>query len=149
MSGQTSLFELDADAVLYFDGGSRGNPGLAAYGFVLDRTNGQPLAAEGEAIGVATNNVAEYRGLIEGMRRAGELGVRRLTVHGDSKLVIEQMKGAWRVRAEGLRALHDEARRIARSFESVRFEHVRRGGNAEADRLVNVALDEQEGRAAS
>jgi len=59
---------------------------------------------------VATNNVAEYRGLIEGMRRAGELGVRRLTVHGDSKLVIEQMKGAWRVRAEGLRALHDEAR---------------------------------------
>jgi ribonuclease HI len=149
LSGQTSLFELDEDAVLHFDGGSRGNPGPAAYGFVLDRPNGETLAAAGEAIGVATNNVAEYRGLIEGMRRAGEFGVRRLTVHGDSKLVIEQMKGAWRVRAEGLRALHDEARGIARSFESVRFEHVRRGGNAEADRLVNVALDDEEGRTAT
>jgi probable phosphoglycerate mutase len=146
---QTSLFEVDEDAVLHFDGGSRGNPGPAAYGFVLDRPGGEQLAEGGEAIGVATNNVAEYRGLIEGMRRAGELGVRRLTVHGDSKLVIEQMKGAWRVRAEGLRALHDEARGIARRFESVRFEHVRRGGNAEADRLVNVALDEQEGRTAT
>jgi ribonuclease H / adenosylcobalamin/alpha-ribazole phosphatase len=149
LSGQTSLFELDEDAVLHFDGGSRGNPGPAAYGFVLDRPNGEQLAAAGEAIGVATNNVAEYRGLIEGMRRASELGVSRLTVHGDSKLVIEQMKGAWRVRAEGLRPLHDEARAVARSFESVRFEHVRRGGNAEADRLVNVALDEQEGRTAT
>lgn len=149
MSEQTSLFELDEDAVLHFDGGSRGNPGPAAYGFVLDRPGGEQLAAGGEVIGVATNNVAEYRGLIEGMRRAGELGVRRLTVHGDSKLVIEQMKGVWRVRAEGLRALHDEARGIARGFESVRFEHVRRGGNAEADRLVNVALDEQEGRTAT
>lgn len=135
--------------MLHFDGGSRGNPGPAAYGFVLDRPGGGQLAEGGEAIGVATNNVAEYRGLIEGMRRAGELGVRRLTVHGDSKLVIEQMKGAWRVRAEGLRALHDEARGIARGFDSVRFEHVRRGGNAEADRLVNVALDEQEGRTAT
>lgn len=149
MSEQTSLFEVDEDAVLHFDGGSRGNPGPAAYGFVLDRAGGGQLAEGGEAIGVATNNVAEYRGLIEGMRRAGELGVRRLTVHGDSKLVIEQMKGAWRVRAEGLRALHDEARGIARGFDSVRFEHVRRGGNAEADRLVNVALDEQEGRTAT
>jgi probable phosphoglycerate mutase len=132
--------------VLYFDGGSRGNPGPAAYGFVLERLDGERLAAEGEAIGVATNNVAEYRGLIEGMRRAGELGVRRLAVQGDSKLVIEQMKGAWRVRAEGLRGFHDEARGIARGFESVRFEHVRRSGNAEADRLLNVALDEQAGR---
>lgn len=146
MSGQTSLFEPDEDAVLYFDGGSRGNPGPAAYGFVLERLDGERLAAEGEAIGVATNNVAEYRGLIEGMRRAGELGVRRLAVQGDSKLVIEQMKGAWRVRAEGLRGFHDEARGIARGFESVRFEHVRRSGNAEADRLLNVALDEQAGR---
>jgi probable phosphoglycerate mutase len=146
LSGQTSLFEPDEDAVLYFDGGSRGNPGPAAYGFVLERLDGERLAAEGEAIGVATNNVAEYRGLIEGMRRAGELGVRRLAVQGDSKLVIEQMKGAWRVRAEGLRGFHDEARGIARGFESVRFEHVRRSGNAEADRLLNVALDEQAGR---
>jgi len=148
LSGQTSLFELTEDAVLHFDGGSRGNPGPAAYGFVLDRPRGEQLAAVGEAIGVATNNVAEYRGLIEGMRRARELGIRRLTVHGDSKLVIEQMKGAWRVRAAGLRPLHDEARDMARGFETVRYEHVRRGGNVEADRLVNVALDEHEGRRA-
>ena len=149
MSGQTALFEFADDAVLHFDGGSRGNPGPAAYGFVLDRPAGERLAADGEAIGVATNNVAEYRGLIAGMRRAAELGIRRLTVHGDSKLVIEQMKGAWRVRAEGLRAHHDEANEVARGFESVRYEHVRRGGNAEADRLVNVALDEYEGRVAT
>ena len=149
MSAQTSLFELAEDAVLHFDGGSRGNPGPAAYGFVLDRPDGERLAAVGEAIGIATNNVAEYRALIEGMRRARQLGIRRLTVHGDSKLVIEQMKGAWRVRAEGLRALHEEARAIAGRFESVRYEHVRRGGNAEADRLVNVALDEHEGRVAT
>lgn len=146
MSEQQSLFRSVDDAVLYFDGGSRGNPGLAGYGYVLERPDGEPLAADGDAIGTATNNVAEYRGLIAGMRRAAEFGIRELTVHGDSKLVIEQMKGAWRVRAEGLRGLHDEARALARTFDRVRFEHVRRDGNAEADRLANVAMDRVEGR---
>lgn len=146
MSDQQSLFVIQDDAVLYFDGGSRGNPGPAGYGFVLERPDGETLAADGNTIGTATNNVAEYQGLIAGMRRATELGIRQLKVFGDSKLVIEQMKGAWRVRAEGLRALHLEARALARAFESVSFEHVRRAGNAEADRLANVAMDEAEGR---
>ena len=83
------------------------------------------------------------------MRRAGRARHQSTAVFGDSKLVIEQMKGAWRVRAEGLRALHLEARGIARKFESVTFEHVRRAGNAEADRLANVAMDEEEGRTAT
>lgn len=146
MSEQQRLFTVSDDAVLHFDGGSRGNPGPAGFGYVIERADGERLAAAGDAIGVATNNVAEYRGLIAGMTRAAELGVRNLTVHGDSKLVIEQMKGAWRVRAEGLRELHEEARRVARGFDAVRFEHVRRAGNAEADQLANVAMDAAEGR---
>ncbi len=145
MSDQPTLFALQDEAVLYFDGGSRGNPGPAGYGFVLERPGGESLASDGDAIGVATNNVAEYRGLIAGMRCASELGVRQLKVFGDSKLVIEQMKGTWRVRAEGLRALHQEARTAARAFDAITFEHVRRGGNAEADRLANVAMDEAGG----
>lgn len=146
MSHQQSLFTVEDEAVLYFDGGSRGNPGPAAYGYVVERPDGEQLAAEGRAIGTATNNVAEYRGVIAGMQRATELGIRRLKVFGDSKLVIEQMKGAWKVKAEGLKPLHLEARGVARRFESVTFEHVRRAGNAEADRLANVAMDDAEGR---
>ncbi len=146
MSEQQRLFAVSDDAVLYFDGGARGNPGPAGFGYVIERPDGERLAGAGNAIGVATNNVAEYRGLIAGMLRAVELGIRNLTVVGDSKLVIEQMKGAWRVRAEGLRPLHEEARRIARGFDAVRYEHVRRDGNAEADRLANVAMDAAEGR---
>lgn len=146
MSGQQSLFSVREDAVLYFDGGSRGNPGPAGYGYVLEGPDGETLAADGHAIGTATNNVAEYRGIIAGMRHAVELGIRHLRVFGDSKLVIEQVKGAWRVRAEGLRALHLEASELARQFDSITFEHVRRAGNAEADRLANVAMDEAEHR---
>jgi ribonuclease HI len=142
---QQALFTLADEAVLHFDGGSRGNPGPAGYGYVIARADGERIAAAGGAIGVATNNVAEYRGLIEGMRHALELGIRQLTVHGDSKLVIEQMRGAWRVRAEGLHALHREAKELVRRFESVRFEHVPRAGNFEADRLANVAMDEAAG----
>lgn len=144
--GQQALFTLADEAVLHFDGGSRGNPGPAGFGYVITRPDGEQLAAAGQAIGVATNNVAEYRGLIEGMRRAQEMGLRRLTVHGDSKLVIEQMKGAWKVRAEGLQPLHLEAKGLARRFESIRFAHVARAGNSEADRLANVAMDEAGGR---
>ena len=146
MSEQQVLFPPHEEAVLYFDGGSRGNPGPAGYGYVLERPDGETLASEGQAIGIATNNVAEYRGIIAGMRRATELGIRHLRAFGDSKLVIEQVKGKWRVRAEGLRALHLEASELARAFDSVTFEHVRRAGNVEADRLANVAMDEAAGR---
>ncbi len=143
-AAQQTLFTSSSEAVLNFDGGSRGNPGPAGYGYLIER-DGERLAAAGEAIGVATNNVAEYRALIAGMRRALDLGIARLTVLGDSKLVVEQMKGTWRVRSVGLRALHDEARDLARRFDVVRFEHVRRAGNSEADRLANMAMDEAEG----
>lgn len=145
MSGQQSLFSVQEDAVLYFDGGSRGNPGPAGYGYLLERPDGELIVADGHAIGTATNNVAEYSGLIAGLRRAAELGIRQLRVFGDSKLVIEQMKGTWRVRAEGLKSLQLEARGLARGFDSVTYEHVRRAGNAEADRLANVAMDDAEG----
>lgn len=146
MSEQQSLFATFDEATLYFDGGSRGNPGPAGFGFVLERPDGEGLASGGESIGSATNNVAEYRGLIAGLTRALELGVSRLAVYGDSKLVIEQMKGTWRVRAAGLQDLHAEARALARRFAEVRFAHVRRAGNAEADRLANVAMDRADGR---
>jgi ribonuclease HI len=141
VSAQGTLFGAEDEAVLHFDGGARGNPGPAGFGYVLRRPDGEGLGQGGEAIGVATNNVAEYRGLIAGLRHASRIGIRRLTVHGDSKLVIEQMRGAWRVRAEGLRALHEEARGLARSFDQIRFEHVRRAGNSDADRLANDAMD--------
>lgn len=134
------------ELVIHIDGGSRGNPGPSGFGVHAVDGRGELVAEHFGFIGTATNNVAEYQGVIAGMRRASELGIRQLKVFGDSKLVIEQMKGAWRVRAEGLRALHLEARALARTFDSVTFEHVRRAGNAEADRLANVAMDEAEGR---
>ncbi len=142
MGEQGTLFGDAEESVLFFDGGSRGNPGPAAWGYTLTDPHGETLAAMGRAIGTATNNVAEYGGLIAGLARARELGVTHLLVHGDSKLVIEQMKGAWRVKAPGLQPLHTDARAVARQFDVIRFEHVRRAGNAEADRLLNAALDE-------
>jgi probable phosphoglycerate mutase len=132
-------------AVLYFDGGSRGNPGPAAWGFTLTDADGTVLAARGQSVGTATNNVAEYGGVIAGMECAKELGVASLIVRGDSKLVIEQLAGNWKVKAPGLQELFRKARALAGALPEVRFEHVRRGGNAEADRLVNAALDSQAG----
>ena len=129
------------ELVLHFDGGARGNPGPAAYGYVLTGPDGTVVESEGAGIGTATNNVAEYRGLIAGMRAARERGARRLRVRGDSELVVQQMRGAWKVRSPGLRPLHAEARDLARGFDAVSFEHVRRAGNSDADLLVNAALD--------
>lgn len=142
MSDQGTLFGDADESVLFFDGGSRGNPGPAAWGYTIADPQGETVAAMGRAIGTATNNEAEYGGLIAGLGRARELGITHLRVHGDSKLVIEQMRGAWRVKAPGLQPLHENARGLARQFTVIRFEHVRRAGNAEADRLLNAALDE-------
>ena len=130
-----------SEVVLKFDGGARGNPGPAAYGYVICAPDGETLASGGETIGTATNNVAEYRGLIEGLRRAETFGVRRVTARGDSELVIRQMRGEWRMRSPALRAIQEEARALAERFEAVRFEHVPREQNREADELVNAALD--------
>jgi probable phosphoglycerate mutase len=128
-------------ARLYTDGGARGNPGPAAYGYVLEAEDGTVLAAEGEAIGVATNNVAEYRGLVAGLARAVELSVPEVEVRSDSELLVKQMRGEYRVKNEALRALSLEAARLARQLDSVEYVHVMREQNELADRLVNEALD--------
>jgi ribonuclease HI len=126
---------------LYTDGGARGNPGPAAYGYVLEGEDGDLVASEGVAIGVATNNVAEYRGLVAGLQRALELGVKDVEVVSDSELLVKQMRGEYRVKNEGLRALYEQAQELAREIGKVAYRHVRRADNELADRLVNEALD--------
>ena len=128
-------------ARLYTDGGARGNPGPAAFAYVLEAADGTVLAAHSEAIGVATNNVAEYRALVEGLRKAVETGVDELQVVSDSDLVIKQMRGEYRVKNRALQDLFLEASRLARDLRSVAYMAVRREQNELADRLVNEALD--------
>ena len=128
-------------ARLFTDGGARGNPGPAAYGFVLETEDGTVLAAEGQAIGVATNNVAEYSGLVAGLRKALELHVPAVEVVSDSELLVKQMRGEYRVKNESLRALFVEASALARGLQSIEYRHVKRAHNELADRLVNDALD--------
>ena len=128
-------------AKLFTDGGARGNPGPAAYGFVLEAEDGSVLAAEGARIGIATNNVAEYRALIAGLERAVELAVPDVEVVSDSELLVKQMRGEYKVKNEALRELSVEAARLARTIGKVRYTAVRREHNELADRLVNEALD--------
>ena len=128
-------------AKLFTDGGSRGNPGPAAFGYVLEADDGTVLAARGEAIGVATNNVAEYRGLVAGLGRAAELQIGEVEVVSDSELLVKQMRGEYRVKNEALRQLSLEAARLARTVGKVTYTAVRREHNELADRLVNEALD--------
>ena len=128
-------------ARLSTDGGARGNPGPAAYGYVLEAEDGTVLAAHGERIGVATNNVAEYRALIAGLEKALDLHVDELEVVSDSELLVKQMTGEYRVRNEALRELSLEATRLARRLRTVSYRSVRREHNELADRLVNEALD--------
>jgi ribonuclease HI len=128
-------------ARLFTDGGARGNPGPAAYGFVLENEDGTVLAAEGEAIGTATNNVAEYSGLIAGLQKAVELQVPDVEVVSDSELMVKQMRGEYRVKNEALRELYDEATALARRLGNVEYRHVKRAHNELADKLVNDALD--------
>ncbi len=133
-------------ARLFTDGGARGNPGPAAYGYVLEAQDGTVLAAEGGAIGVATNNVAEYRGLLAGLAKAVQLQLPELEVVSDSELLVKQMTGEYRVKNEALRELSLEAARLARQVGRVSYRHVRRAHNELADRLVNEALDAAAGR---
>ena len=128
-------------ARLSTDGGARGNPGPAAFGYVLEAEDGTVLDARGEAIGVATNNVAEYRALVEGLRRAVELGVSELEVVSDSELLVRQMTGVYKIKNEALQDLSIEASRLARRVGRVTYRSVRRAHNELADRLVNEALD--------
>jgi ribonuclease HI/catechol 2,3-dioxygenase-like lactoylglutathione lyase family enzyme len=128
-------------ARLSTDGGARGNPGPAAFAYVLEAEDGTVLAAHGEAIGVATNNVAEYRGLVEGLRKAVELAVGEVEVVSDSELLVKQMRGEYKVKNAALRELSLEAAALARKLDRVTYRAVRREHNELADRLVNDALD--------
>jgi ribonuclease HI len=128
-------------ARLFTDGGSRGNPGPAAYAFVLEAEDGTVLDARGEAIGVATNNVAEYAALVAGLERAVEAGVNELEVVSDSELMVKQMRGEYKVKNRALQDLFLDASRLARSVGRVTYTAVRREHNELADSLVNEALD--------
>jgi ribonuclease HI len=123
-----------------FDGGSRGNPGPAAIGVVV-REGGEVIAKVGEKIGRATNNVAEYKALLKGIELAAERGASELELIGDSELVVRQVEGRYKVKNAGLKELHEEVKRALREFDSWSIRHVRRAENADADRLVNEALD--------
>ena len=128
-------------ARLWTDGGARGNPGPAAFAYVLEADDGTVLDARGEAIGVATNNVAEYSALVAGLERAVEAGVSELEVRSDSELMVKQMRGEYRVKNRDLQSLFLDASRAAREIGRVTYTHVRREHNELADRLVNEALD--------
>jgi ribonuclease H / adenosylcobalamin/alpha-ribazole phosphatase len=128
-------------ARLFTDGGARGNPGPAAYGYVLETEDGTVLAAHGEAIGIATNNVAEYSALIAGLEKAAELAVGEVEVVSDSELMVKQMRGEYKVKNAALRELSVHAAQLARTVGTVRYTAVRREHNELADRLVNEALD--------
>jgi ribonuclease HI len=136
--------------VVEADGGSRGNPGPAGYGaVVLDPVTQAVLAERSGALGIETNNVAEYRGLIAGLAAATELGARRVAVRMDSKLAVEQMKGTWRVKNAALRELVQEATELVRQFDAVTFEWIPRARNQRADRLANQAMDAAAGKPAT
>ena len=131
----------DARLVAYIDGGSRGNPGPAGFGVRVERPDGTLLEEFAESIGVATNNVAEYRGLIAALEWARARGERALHVRSDSLLLVQQMLGRYRVKHPGLQPLHARARLLAHEIGGVTFEHVRRESNTHADRLANTAMD--------
>jgi ribonuclease HI len=122
------------------DGGARGNPGPAAIGVVL-RGEDEVLEEVGETIGEATNNVAEYRALLRGIELAAQHGASELELIGDSELVVRQVEGRYKVKNAGMKELHEEVKRALREFDSWSIRHVRRAENADADRLVNQALD--------
>ncbi len=127
--------------VIHVDGGSRGNPGPAAIGVVLSSPDGETVEELGERIGIATNNVAEYRALLRGIRHAAELGAREIELINDSELVAKQLTGAYKVKHPSMRPLHAEAIAALQAFEAWRIRSVPRAHNARADALVNEALD--------
>ena len=127
-------------ATVHIDGASRGNPGAAAYALVIQQP-GLPAVEQAEAIGKATNNVAEYSALVAALERAAELGIRTLTVFSDSELMVKQMSGEYRVKNADLQALYKEATELRKRFDAVVLTHVRREQNKRADELCNLVLD--------
>jgi ribonuclease HI len=127
--------------VVNVDGGARGNPGPAAIAAVASTPDGEQVESRGEAIGTATNNVAEYRALLLGIELAREHGAAEVELVGDSELIVKQVKGEYRVKDAGLRPLHAQVRAALEAFDRWSIRHVRREHNAAADALVNETLD--------
>jgi ribonuclease HI len=137
--------ELISDSVVtYIDGGARGNPGPAGYGVRIERADGTLIEELQGSIGVATNNVAEYRGLLAALEWAHAHGHRAVHVRSDSLLLVQQMLGRYKVKHPGLQPLHAKASLLAHQIGRVSFEHVRREQNADADRLANKAMDDSQ-----
>ena len=128
----------------YIDGGARGNPGPAGYGVSIQDPDGAVLDELHGGLGIATNNVAEYNGLLAALRWAAERGHRKLHIRADSELLVKQMRGEYRVKNEGLKPLFLQACALIRRIGDVSFEHVRRERNTEADRLSNLGMDQAE-----
>ena len=129
---------------IFTDGGARGNPGPAAIGVLVCDAQGEVLLEHSETIGEATNNVAEYRALIEGLKRAHELDAEELDCFLDSELVVKQLRGEYKLKNYQMQKLNDEVRKIEQKFQKVSYTHMRReeDGMRRADQLVNYALDE-------
>lgn len=127
--------------IVYCDGGSRGNPGQAAFGVSIQDPSGEEIEAIGEKIGVNTNNVAEYQAVISALARCAELGATEVEIRTDSQLLVRQLEGLYKVKAPHLKPLHEQARKLARGIGKVTFTHVYREQNVRADSLVNEALD--------
>ncbi|HVH72240.1 MAG TPA: ribonuclease HI family protein [Candidatus Dormibacteraeota bacterium] len=131
------------------DGGSRGNPGPAAYGVLIRDPRGEVVAKFKKYIGRSTNNVAEYYGFIAAMDYAQSHGVRAVRIESDSELLVKQMRGLYKVKSADLQPLYERAKKMSKAFDSFRIDHVYREQNREADALANEALDEVEGKPAN
>jgi ribonuclease HI len=131
-----------AKVIVHVDGGARGNPGPAAAACVITSPEGEPLGEHARLLGIATNNVAEYRALLLGLEKARELGAREVEVVGDSELIAKQVQGLYKVKHEALRPLHREAMNALKAFDRWSIRTVPRARNADADALVNAALDQ-------
>lgn len=140
LSGESNLLKITA----YIDGAARGNPGPAGYGAYLVSDSGEVIEVSGY-LGEATNNVAEYRGLVEALQVALELGADQIELISDSQLLVNQMLGSYRVKHANLIPLHLRARELARHFRRFSIRHIPRAGNKEADRLANAAVDRAHG----
>jgi ribonuclease HI len=128
--------------VAYIDGGARGNPGPAGYGVRIEDEQGMLVEEFSGYLGSATNNVAEYNGLVAALKYAQQHGHRNVRIKSDSELLVKQMRGEYRVKNPGLQALYQQARTIAMGLDRIVYEHVRREQNKDADRLANLAMDE-------
>jgi ribonuclease HI len=133
-----------AHLTINIDGAARGNPGPAAFAYVISR-DGAPAVEEAGCLGSATNNVAEYTALVRALERAAQLGAKHVVIRSDSELLVKQMNGAYRVKNEQLRALFEQAKRLCESFASVTVRHVPRAQNGRADQLCNEVLDQRRG----